>query len=379
MAPQAQRRGDPRIYQRGNRWRVCWFRGKQHERSFTSEREAKDFANSLRVAKNLDSVTGPDAMFGSLVAKAIDPAGHPSWGVNFTASMESAARNHVIPALGDLRCKDVTPEKVGAFLRNMAVGRYSKSSISKAKHVIVLAVRVGKSLGCFDSNSDPMIGIRMPDAVGKSERLVPIDESELPTEMQVEALIKAMDEESEMHGVMARIAAGSGVRWGELLALTSVDFDFEKRRIRIWRQIREENSKFIIAPPKTKRSNRRVMIPTKYVDQIKDYVESRPEGEFLFTTGNGTPFSRSNWNSKRKKTDKYSRSASKFVKSKEAAGWGPHLTWHSLRHFFATQMLREGISYADVSAMLGHASTDITFRIYVRDDGEAVERATAIL
>ncbi len=44
----------------------------------------------------------------------------------------------------------------------------------------------------------------------------------------------------------------------------------------------------------------------------------------------------------------------------------PYINPHSLRHLFATKALNDGIPLSAVSAMMGHASTDFTARVYAR-------------
>lgn len=42
----------------------------------------------------------------------------------------------------------------------------------------------------------------------------------------------------------------------------------------------------------------------------------------------------------------------------------PHVTMHGLRHTYASMLIAEGVPVSEVSAQLGHASVDITLRVY---------------
>lgn len=53
----------------------------------------------------------------------------------------------------------------------------------------------------------------------------------------------------------------TGMREGELLALTPADIDLEKKEIRITKSYQRLNKKDVITPPKTPKSNRTITIP----------------------------------------------------------------------------------------------------------------------
>lgn len=65
----------------------------------------------------------------------------------------------------------------------------------------------------------------------------------------------------------------TGIRSGELLALTMNDIDFESRKISITKSFARVNRKDVISPPKTPRS-RRVITASRYLLGIlKDYAD----------------------------------------------------------------------------------------------------------
>lgn len=64
----------------------------------------------------------------------------------------------------------------------------------------------------------------------------------------------------------------TGIRSGELLALTPGDFDFEKQTLRINKTFHRSKGKDIITTPKTVKSNRIITLPPFLCDEIKDYL-----------------------------------------------------------------------------------------------------------
>lgn len=56
----------------------------------------------------------------------------------------------------------------------------------------------------------------------------------------------------------------------------------------------------------------------------------------------------------------------------------PDITMHGLRHTYASMLIKEGIPVSEVSAQLGHASVDITLRVYTHLFTEASTASKAI-
>lgn len=65
----------------------------------------------------------------------------------------------------------------------------------------------------------------------------------------------------------------TGIREGELLALTPADFDFEKRTVTISKSYQRLNGQDLITTPKTEKSNRTIALPKFLCDEIQDYLK----------------------------------------------------------------------------------------------------------
>ena len=64
----------------------------------------------------------------------------------------------------------------------------------------------------------------------------------------------------------------TGMRIGELLALTYNDIDLEKRTISISKSYQRLDGRDIITPPKTPKSKRIVTIPPFLAEELRDYM-----------------------------------------------------------------------------------------------------------
>lgn len=64
----------------------------------------------------------------------------------------------------------------------------------------------------------------------------------------------------------------TGMREGEMLALTASDIDFEKKTISINKTFSRSKGKDVITVPKTKKSKRVVAMPDFLAEELQDFI-----------------------------------------------------------------------------------------------------------
>ena len=136
-----------------------------------------------------------------------------------------------------------------------------------------------------------------------------------------------------------------GLRLGELLALTSEDFDFDKKVVRITKSYQRINGQDIVTDPKTPKSNRIIQMPDFLADEIKEYLESLygydPKERIFPITKS---FLHHEMNRGCKETG---------VK---------RIRIHDLRHSHVSLLIDLGFSAVAIADRVGHESIDITYR-----------------
>ena len=136
-----------------------------------------------------------------------------------------------------------------------------------------------------------------------------------------------------------------GLRLGELLALTSEDFDFEKKIVRVTKSYQRINGQDIVTDPKTPKSNRVIQMPDFLVAEIKEYLESLygydPQERIFPITKS---FLHHEMNRGCKETG---------VK---------RIRIHDLRHSHVSLLIDLGFSAVAIADRVGHESIDITYR-----------------
>lgn len=135
-----------------------------------------------------------------------------------------------------------------------------------------------------------------------------------------------------------------GIREGELLALTTADFDFTKGTVSITKSYQRINGRDIITPPKTEKSNRIIKMPKFLCEEMQDYLKSlygiEPDERIFPITKNYL----------HREMDRGSAQAG--VK---------RIRIHDLRHSHVSLLIEMGFSAVAIADRVGHESIDITF------------------
>lgn len=140
------------------------------------------------------------------------------------------------------------------------------------------------------------------------------------------------------HKAILFTAYSAGMRVSEVVSLKIADIDSNRMQIKI------EAAKG--------KKDRMVNLSPVLLDVLRQYIKkANPQPtEYIFESEIiGEPYS--------------SRSAQKvFQRAKEKAGIGKNVTFHSLRHSFATHLLEKGIDIRYIKDILGHFSIKTTQR-----------------
>jgi integrase len=165
----------------------------------------------------------------------------------------------------------------------------------------------------------------------------------------VQALTEAIP---ERYRALVTLAAGTGLRQGEVFGLTVDRIDFLRRQLTVDRQLVTMPDRApYLAPPKTQASVRVVPLPQVVVEAVAVHLATWPTDQSIFTTELGDPIRRTAF------SERIWRPALKRV---GLSG----VTMHGLRHFYASLLIRHGESVKTVQGRLGHASAAETLDTY---------------
>jgi integrase len=174
-------------------------------------------------------------------------------------------------------------------------------------------------------------------------------------------------------------ALGSGLRLGELLALTWDDIDLAAGALSVTKSAQVIAGERVTSTPKTRAGVRRVTLPGDVVAALRAHRATQAAqrlaapwhgdgpawlgGELVFTNPSGGPLRAS-----------VVEQAQRRLCAKLDI---PRLTPHGLRHCHASLLLAGGLAITDVSKRLGHGSAAITLKVYAHaiegSDGGAAD------
>jgi integrase len=156
------------------------------------------------------------------------------------------------------------------------------------------------------------------------------------------------------------LAALTGMRLGEILALKWPDIDFDCRECQVVRSLQQTDAGLSFKTPKTRPSRRTILLPEMAVTALKAHRAQQNEERLLMGAGyddQGLVFARpdgSIW-----PPMQFSSDFRRLIRRK-----GFSIRFHDLRHTHASQLLKAGVPVKVVSERLGHATASITLDTY---------------
>ena len=257
---------------------------------------------------------------------------------------------HINPKLGDYDLDDLNGEIFQDFvlseLENGNLntnGKLANNSVIGIVNVLKGSMALAKSLDKVQR--DEIKKIKLPS----------------PTEKPVTAFEKHEQEKIEKYCLTSNksnyigivICLYTGIRLGELLALTWEDIDFQTGIMSITKtsyRIKENGvPRIVIDNPKTKNSSRVIPLPKALLDILKK-IKKTSNSKYVISTRTGGIVG----------TRAYQRTYERIL-SKIRVGYK---NFHSLRHTFATRAIEMGMDVKTLSEILGHKNPVVTLTRY---------------
>ena len=278
-------------------------------------------------------------------------------------------RDHWTPILG-LQLTRLTPSDVEHAMAALLGRGLSPLTVLHARSTLRRALHDAQRDGLITRNAAGLA--RPPRAERKEMRAL--------SPVEVRTLIAATKDDE--FGPIYALAVGSGLRLGELLGLEWSDVDLEAGLLTVRRAMaRTSDGGWGLAPPKTSRSRRTVMLPTI----AREALERQQARQEAARTAAGTA-----WQDRDDLvfTDSIGRPLNSTIPSRTFRTAADRLSlpvrFHDLRHSAASLMLSAGTPLKVVSDALGHSTIAITADVYAhvtpelrREAADAMDRALA--
>lgn len=250
---------------------------------------------------------------------------------------------HLIKDLGEYELDELKPNVLQDFLLKKIDDHYSTNTIKGIVSVLKQALKLAITLEFVDK--EYCSNLKMPSSEEKE-----ISVFNKKEQLVIESFCLNHKKRNYM-GIV--ICLYTGIRLGELLALTWDDIDFNSNLLTINKTSYSSKvngkTQIIVDKPKTKKSNRVIPLPNQLVKLLK-IIKKESNSKYVITTRNsGMVGNRS-----------YQRTF-KFILKKVNV---PYRNFHSLRHTFATNAIELGMDVKTLAEILGHTNAMITLNRY---------------
>ena len=279
---------------------------------------------------------------------------------------------HLIPALGTIKLRRLTSTHILNFYSDLRLtgrrdgrGGLSERSILHIHHVLKGALRQTMLLKPPLLRFNPADGVTAPSPEDK--------EIETIDEQQMARLLDGAEGTTLYIPVL--IAASTGLRRGETLALRWRDIDLDRNSLSVRRTLEQTKAGLRFKPPKTKRGKRVVTLPAFAVDALRRHKVEQAKTMLRIGRGrteDGLVCSR--FDGEPRSPRAFSKEFTRLVAKLDI----PRVSFHGLRHSHASQLLRSGMNMKITQERLGHTKISTTLDIYSHVS-ETMQKATAVV
>ena len=374
----------------GDRWRAVWYENGRR-RQCEAVTEDKLALKLARVAERLQAdAPGLERPGADLIAWYLSPDRHPAgrpWSRKHADTQRRLCERFITPVIAAVCCQDIRV----ADMQRIVNAAPTAGEGARLRRCLSAMVTAGIAAGYLTS---PRLREVHWQAAGRAapgpqvavagESALFVDPAEIPADHDVARLGQALarGRRGDLGELMANTAAYTGLRQGELFALTAGQVAPAARVITVDRKVVEVAGTLYLEAPKG-RKRRSTIYPARtpagypLADRLAARAEqARAEQDagtnplaLMFPSPRGTWWRSSNFDRR------------VLAPAYQAAGWrDPHgegaWTWHSLRHVFCTTALSGWhLEPADVSCMAGHATVRVTLDMYVGATAGVLDRA----
>ena len=373
----------------GDRWRAVW-REDGDRRQCEAATEEKLAAKLARVTERLTAdAPNLERPGADLIAYYLSPSRHPAarpWSAKHADTQRRLCERFVAPVITAICCQDI---KVADMQK--AVNAAPTAGEGARLHRCLSAMVTAGIRGGYLTNprlrevywqaaGRPAPG---PQASVQGESAQFVDPAQIPAGADVTRLGRALaGRRGDLYELMVNTAAYSGLRQGELFALTADQITPSSRVIDVDRKVIEVAGALLTGLPKGCK-RRKTIYPARtpqgypLADKIGARIQAaraetqagtNPAG-LIFPSPRGQYWRSSNF-------DRRVLAGAYLAAGWRDTGGAGTWTWHSLRHVFCvTALFTWRLDATDVSCMAGHANVRTTLDMYIGTTAGVLDRA----
>lgn len=243
----------------------------------------------------------------------------------------------ILPFFGKKSVNKITPADVRKWQNELISQGYSQTYLRTINNQLTAIFNF--AVRYYDLKSNPCT---KAGSMGKNSA----DEMKFWTKEEFSEFIDGvMDKQKSYVAFMTLF--WTGIRVGELLALTPADINFEERTISVSKSYQRLGGKDVVTPPKTPKSNRVITVPDFLLADIKDYMNR------IYCLDS---------------TDRLFNMTKSFLEKEMQRGIKnsgvKRIRIHDIRHSHCALLFEMGITPLEVADRLGHERVETTLNTY---------------
>ena len=303
----------------------------------------------------------PDMPFGDWIDLWYQTYCKPTIRATTQSEYEDRIYLHIIPNIGDIPLNRLTQNDLQTFYgkikksgRLQYVEKFGAGLSDRMVRAVHASCRSALERAVQDGliTRNPAIGCKLPPKKAR--------EMEVLCKEELRRFLLQAKEDGFYEMFMLDLA--TGMRRGELLGLQWSDLNFRTGELHIQRQVYCVNGKLTVNKPKTKTSDRTIILPKSVVGVLAEYRKT-VDSRWIFPS----PIIE---DQPRNPSTIYERMQTTL----ERAGC-KKVRFHDLRHTFATMAIANGMDVKTLSATIGHVSATTTLDIYSHRTAEMEVKA----
>ena len=242
----------------------------------------------------------------------------------------------ILPFFGQIPCNEITPANIRKWQNVLMKGGYTPTYLKTVNNQ--LSAILNFAVRYYNLAGNPM---HRAKSMGKSHA----DAMQFWTLKEFQQFISHTT--NLAYQTVFTLLYWSGMREGELLALTYQDFDFIRGIVHISKSYAKIDGKDLIGPPKTPASIRDISLPKQVMDLVQEFSST------IFKLD--------------VKKRLFELTKSHLYKEMQRAAKAANvkrIRIHDLRHSHASYLIEHGLPILKVSKRLGHEKIETTLHTY---------------
>ena len=306
------------------------------KRGFTTKKEAQEWERMFQLQNSSDLDMSFEAFTELYIRDVKNRLKENTW-----LTKEHIIRTKILPFFGKLKISEISTKEIITWQNEMLAYRdekkkpYSQTYL-KTLHNQLSAI-FNHAVRYYELRSNPATKVGNMGSEEHKEMLFWTKEEYKKFSFEM------MDKPVSFYAF--EMLYWCGIREGELLALTAVDFNFDKETVTISKSYQRLHGEDVITTPKTKKSNRIIKMPQFLCEEMQEYLSmlyGLKKKDRIFTV-----------------TKSYLHH--EMDRGAKAAGV-KRIRIHDLRHSHISLLIDMGFSAVAIADRVGHESIEITYQ-----------------